>query len=31
MDYTIKYNGKTNLDFDMYWDTDGNFELGTFL
>ena len=29
MDYTIQYNGKTNLDFDMYWDTDGNFELGT--
>lgn len=29
MDYTIEYNGKTNLDFGMYWDTDENFELGT--
>lgn len=29
MDYTIKYNGKTNLDFDMYWDAGTDFELGT--
>lgn len=29
MDYTIKYNGKTNLDFNMYWDAGDDFELGT--
>lgn len=28
MEYTIEYKGKTNLDFNLYWDT-RDFELGT--
>lgn len=28
MDYTIKYKGKTNLDYDLFWDAT-DFELGT--
>lgn len=29
MNETIKYRGKTNLDFNLYWDAGTDFELGT--